>query len=151
MNEHADLTENIITRTEKVMDALIARNNSNWLDIDLTKLQLKALFLLNAVDGMPMRRLADRLGTSVTAVTGLVDRLVEHGLVRREEDPEDRRLVIARLTDAGRKRLERLQEVRRDRFGKILAQMNTDELKVIAQAMNLLYSAILAEVEGQER
>jgi DNA-binding MarR family transcriptional regulator len=45
--------------------------------------------------------LADVLNTSRPAITRIMDRLVRHGLVAREEDPEDRRRVFARRTTRG--------------------------------------------------
>jgi len=45
-----------------------------------------------------MGQLAQALGVSLGSVTGLIDGLVQRGLVRREEDPADRRQKLARLT-----------------------------------------------------
>ena len=39
-------------------------------------------------------QLAEELGVSPPAATQLVDRLVEHGMVGRHNDPEDRRVVL---------------------------------------------------------
>src|ERR671917_325268 len=39
-------------------------------------------------------QLAEELGVSPPAATQLVDRLAEHGMVDRHNDPEDRRVVL---------------------------------------------------------
>ena len=49
-----------------------------------------------------MSELSRRLIVSNGAITGLVDKLVEAGLVTRREDPKDRRSMIVRLTRKGR-------------------------------------------------
>jgi DNA-binding MarR family transcriptional regulator len=49
-----------------------------------------------------MRDLADQLFVAQSGVTRIVDRLVTQGWVVREQPPDDRRTVYARLTEAGR-------------------------------------------------
>ena len=41
-----------------------------------------------------MSDLVARLGVSLSTVSGLVDRVVDHGLATRREDPADRRQVV---------------------------------------------------------
>lgn len=48
-----------------------------------------------------MRELGTVLGLAKSSLTGLVDRSVQRGLVRREPDPEDGRAVRVALTAAG--------------------------------------------------
>jgi DNA-binding MarR family transcriptional regulator len=52
-----------------------------------------------------MGEVAEGLGLSRPGVTSTVNRLVADGLVRRERAGSDRRLLHARLTDAGRERV----------------------------------------------
>jgi DNA-binding MarR family transcriptional regulator len=54
-----------------------------------------------------MRDLADQLSVAQSGVTRIVDRLVSQGWVVREQPPDDRRTIYARLTDAGRSVVER--------------------------------------------
>ena len=51
--------------------------------------------------GLPLCDIGRRLIRSAPNITTLIDRLEADGLVRREPDPEDRRRVIARITDRG--------------------------------------------------
>jgi DNA-binding MarR family transcriptional regulator len=55
-----------------------------------------------------MGELAEMLDVSPRTVTGLVDNLERDGLVKRVNDPDDRRSVYAELTDQGRERIETL-------------------------------------------
>lgn len=52
--------------------------------------------------------LARRLGISRAVVTGLLDRLEERGMIRREPDPGDRRRLRIVMTDAGQEASARL-------------------------------------------
>jgi DNA-binding MarR family transcriptional regulator len=53
-------------------------------------------------DGLPRQALADRTIKDQTTVTRLLDTLVRKGLVRRAQDPADRRVVQIWLTERGR-------------------------------------------------
>ncbi|MEO9330138.1 MarR family winged helix-turn-helix transcriptional regulator [Gordonia aurantiaca] len=56
-----------------------------------------------AVQPMTQRELAQRMGVDKSAMSGIVDDLVEHGLVTREDDPDDRRCRRVTITEAGRR------------------------------------------------
>lgn len=62
-------------------------------------------------DGLSSAELAARTGVSPPAVTKVVTGLERSGLVRRERDPADARLVRVWLTDAGRALREPVTEL----------------------------------------
>ena len=69
---------------------------------DLSLTQLRMLGILR--DREPkMAELADHLGLDRSSVSGLVDRAVARGLVRRTASPEDGRAVHVSLTAAARR------------------------------------------------
>lgn len=72
-----------------------------WLDLELTMPQFKLLLLIASEDGLRASDLALGMGVTPPTITTVLDRLVEHGLVRREDDRRDRRQVIARVTEEG--------------------------------------------------
>ncbi|TMD41703.1 MAG: MarR family transcriptional regulator [Chloroflexi bacterium] len=92
---------------------------------------------------MTMGELAEMLEVSPRTVTGLVDNLERHGLVRRVDDPDDRRSVYAELTDPGRERVKALwrdaslgqQGLTRNLAASELVQLRDICLRLI-QAMN---------------
>lgn len=52
---------------------------------------------------LPLSKIGDRLQVHPASVTGAVDKLEQQGLVVRVPHPEDRRAVLARITDQGRR------------------------------------------------
>jgi DNA-binding MarR family transcriptional regulator len=58
-------------------------------------------------DGLPTSSIGDKLQQVGGTLTGVLDRMEERGLVRRERDTRDRRIWRIWLTDSGRE----LQEV----------------------------------------
>jgi DNA-binding MarR family transcriptional regulator len=78
-----------------------------WLDkYGLSEGRLGVLFRLHRCGDTALGDLADALESTPRNITGLVDHLERDGLVERVPDPEDRRSVRARLTAAGRERIE---------------------------------------------
>jgi DNA-binding MarR family transcriptional regulator len=59
--------------------------------------------LLEADDSLSLRILAECQGCAASNITQIVDRLEDEGLVRRVDDPDDRRSVRAELTEEGRR------------------------------------------------
>lgn len=73
--------------------------------IQLTAPQRIVLCLLEQLGGQAsMCELAERAHQSGPTLTRIVDRMLAAGLVRRERDEHDRRLVLIGLTEAGRAR-----------------------------------------------
>jgi DNA-binding MarR family transcriptional regulator len=56
--------------------------------------------------GLRMKVLSRYLMVTGGNVTGLTDQLVQEGWVQREEDPDDRRALVVRLTPAGKKQFK---------------------------------------------
>ena len=71
--------------------------------------QLHVMHLLDHHGEMPMSRLAEMLDVSLSNGTGLIDRVEERGFVERIRVPSDRRMVMVRLTPAGRQMLDEIE------------------------------------------
>src|SRR5215204_1827075 len=69
----------------------------------------KCLDFIYRFGAMPAGRLADLTGLTTGAITGIIDRLIEAGYVRRTNDPKDRRRTIVEPTR--NKKLEKKIEV----------------------------------------
>ena len=80
------------------MQRLADSHAPEFLEIDITMPQAKLLYLLGASGDLHMSDIVARLGVSLSTVSGLVDRVVDHGLATRREDRADRRQVVVALT-----------------------------------------------------
>lgn len=94
---------------------------------------------------MPMSRLADLLDVSVSNATGLIDRMVERGLVERVGDPEDRRVVLVRPSAAGLQALDDADGIKLERMRGICERLDDAQLQRISTAIAELRNAIAAE------
>ena len=57
---------------------------------------------------LPILEIASRTVTIVPGITGLIDRLEQAGMVRRQRCPDDRRVIFVAITDQAIKLLSRL-------------------------------------------
>jgi len=79
--------------------------------------------------------LATREGVTQPAMTQLIARLQDAGLVERAADPADGRVVQVRITADGRAMLARRRAVRADRLAGLLDRLSPDERDALAAAL----------------
>jgi len=102
------LIEQIIDLCGKTLNGAGPMLSQEWLQLDLTMPQLKTLSIIYSKGPLSMSDIATDLGVSLAAVTGVVDRLVERGVVLRKGKPDDRRVVLCTLTERGRELVDGL-------------------------------------------
>jgi DNA-binding MarR family transcriptional regulator len=105
---------------------------------------LHVLSMLDHHGDVTMSHLADLLGVSLSNLTGLVDRMEERAYVERERDRSDRRVVLVRLTEGGRRQLEDIQLVREGLMQKVLSRLDAKQLTCVRDALASLRVAALA-------
>ena len=125
-------------RTVGIIDPLRMRT---WKEAELTVTQLRVLFILREAPGAPAGLLAERLRVTPPTVTGLVDRLVRMGVVRREEDPKDRRLVRNVLTERGQEVLGEVEREGRAFLTKLFERLSAGQLAGLVESLEALVAA----------
>ena len=104
----------------------------------LTMSQLKILLLLYRLGDTSGRELAGLLGVSLATLSGMVDRLVTHGLVTRAEDRHDRRVRRITLSGAGTEMIGNIITAGTEKQARLLRRLTADELHTVADAMQAL-------------
>jgi DNA-binding MarR family transcriptional regulator len=123
------------------MARLMTTHSPEFLEIGITMPQAKVLYLLEAAGEVHMSGLVAMLGVSLSTVSGLVERLVDHGLATRREDSLDRLQVVVAPTPAAAALIERFRELNKHQFVTLLDVLSDDELQIVAQAMESLARA----------
>ncbi len=97
-----------VTSLMRVHQLVLSRLDAMLKPHDLTFARYEALVLLSFTSkgSLPLGKMGERLQVHPTSVTPIVDRLERAGLVRRRPHPDDRRAVLAEITDAGRALVE---------------------------------------------
>jgi DNA-binding MarR family transcriptional regulator len=112
-----------------------------WIDSGLTLTQLRSLFLISNKGSTNFRKLAEALEVTPSNVTGIVDRLVEQGLVSRTQNPEDRREMTLQATDKGQALVSNLREAGIKRMTQILSLLSLEELSALTQGLSAFIKA----------
>lgn len=110
-------------------------------DCDLTPVQYAALARIADAPGLDQATLAGLIAYDRTTIGGVVDRLVEKGLVAREISRKDRRARELRITDTGAAILKKIAPAVAETQRILLSGLGEKEA---AQFMKLLKKAIAA-------
>ena len=132
----------MVARYDRLMHRLFEGHAPEFTEVGITMAQAKVLYVVLAAGELRMSELAARLGIGSSSASGLADRLVELGLLRRHDDPADRRQVVVTTTPEAEALLERFRELNQRQLRELLAQLDASELRVVDRALDVLDTAI---------
>ena len=119
----------LLTCTTLIENEVRRRLRDNF-DITLPRFDLLAQ-LDRAPNGMTLGELSQRMMVSNGNITGLVDRLVEQGLIRRRPLPNDRRVQIVSLTPEGQREFRAMARVNADWVGEIFDGLTPKDIEAL--------------------
>ncbi|MCL5115744.1 MAG: MarR family transcriptional regulator [Firmicutes bacterium] len=121
------------------LDAIFSRigrlSRRRMPDDTLTFGQFAVLRMLFHQGPMAMGAIAENLSISLAGATGIIDRLVNQGVVERTRSREDRRVVWVDLSEEGRERMKRLQDERHQQMRDLLKPLEADELELLLRLL----------------
>ena len=136
-----ELIERILQLSDRAFRELFPILPKQWLRLDLTMSQLKVVLLLFVSGPTRMGIIASELGVSLATATGVVERLVERGILLRESDAADRRVVLCRLSDEGEQLLGKLWRLSQERLGELMRVIAPSRLLMIVEMLRVLLQA----------
>jgi DNA-binding MarR family transcriptional regulator len=131
-------TEQLTRLVATLREIQFCRGERPWLLLDLTMAQLKAMMLIVQSGGVRSRELADGLGIAPSAATPLVDRLVEQKLARREDDPDDRRIIWIRPTAKAQALHDQLLQTNQDVLADVINALPDEARPKVQESVRLL-------------
>lgn len=112
---------------------------------ELTDVQLHCLRYVCLHHEPSVGEIASGLSVSNAASAKLIDRLVKKGLLTREEDQQDRRVLKIKLTPNAVKLLERANRVQTTRFFEIIGRMSAEEARHFEEGLGAFLNAALID------
>ena len=137
-----DLVQYILKLSDDIYKKLTPGFPEEWLSSDLTVAQLRVLLILRTEGSVKMSGIASNTGTALSTATGIVDNLIKKSLVIRDTDPNDRRVVICKLSPEGKKIMDKLWEMGQLQIKKLLDGLNLKQLGDAAKVAEFLLTNI---------
>ena len=100
---------------------------------------------LDKAGAMRVSDVATHLGVTNPAASMLLNAMTADGLVDRDSDPDDRRVTLVSVSDAGAEKLARAEDVRRRFMRRVTSALEPHELESMIKGLNELADAIAAE------
>ena len=138
----ASVEERIFITLLKVADALGQEAEHLTRTAELTGTQYNVLRILRGAgpEGLPCRGIGDRMITHDPDITRLLDRMENRGLITRERQKDDRRVVKARITPHGLALLKPLDQPMRDLHKRQFRHMAGPRLKTLCDLLEEIRS-----------
>lgn len=139
----ANETARILVAMRRLVRFLRLENGSR--NGKLSTAQLFVLVQLGREPQLSIRDLAERTMTDPSSVSVVVSKLCDQSLIRRDQDPQDKRRALLSLTPAGKRLVARVPDLPQVRIADGLARLAGPQRKQVAEALELLVSAIGAD------
>ena len=108
--------------------------------------QGRILYVLWKRSGVPIREISRKTGLSAATLTGMLDRMEKASLVRRVDDPNDRRKQLIELTEEARNLQKEYDEISAEMDSLYFKGFSEDD----ADALQGLLERVLANLEEAE-
>ena len=113
--------------------------------------QLKTLIHLSQNVDVNISTLGDEFGVTNAAISQLMEKMVQQGLVLRTEDPQDRRHKVLVLTDEGKQIADESLVARHNWLSNLVNVLNQEEQDQVDAALRLLIEKSVLLDEPNDR
>jgi DNA-binding MarR family transcriptional regulator len=116
--------------------------------LNVTRSQWWVLAYLSRKEGLTQSELGDELDLGKVAIGGLIDRLEKSQFVRREADPQDRRINRVFLEPKSKKLIARMRKVSHQLNETILSGLSDGQLETTARTLDTMKKNLLAYLQS---
>lgn len=119
-------------------------------ELGLTGPQFYILHLLSQKEKFMVTEIASKMGVKPSAITVMIERLHKNGLVMRDRDENDRRVVLIYLTERGYETLQKAKQKRFETIAHYFKHLESEELESLVQIYEKLTRIAHAEDKETE-
>jgi DNA-binding MarR family transcriptional regulator len=150
MVDREELIKKAIGLHRKADDLIMEDRIEDWLSLTLTIGQLKSLVYIQNKGKVSIKELARALAVAPSVATGIINRLVSHGMVNRTGSIEDRRIQLLAITDKGKALLDHIRRKHYKNISKILNSLSDEDLLTLVRGFSVLLNAIESHIESRK-
>lgn len=147
--------EELIRQAVRLQDSInqyeLTYKLEKWLSVDLTISQLKSVIYIDSRKKASFKELAEALSVTPSVVTGIVDRLVRQGMVKRRHpvNSADRRVQWLILSEKGQAFLDGIRQQTRDDITEVLEELSGEELSALVRGSSAFLEAVKSHLNGR--
>ncbi|EOS58549.1 MULTISPECIES: MarR family winged helix-turn-helix transcriptional regulator [Paenibacillus] len=143
LDNYIDRIESVWTRSFRKVKSELMHHQ----ELGLTGPQFHTLMLIAKKSNCNVSYLADKLEVKPSAITVMVDRLVQSGFVERRHDEQDRRAVLLSVTERGAEVLAEARKKSREVLKTHLSVLSQQELEMMITILEKLSNNSKADEE----
>jgi len=128
--------------TRKIERNLESLNESQMCNENITLSQCHTLVEIGRMQATSLKDLAQRLDLDTSTMSKTVESLVKRGLITREQLPDNRRMVVIRLTIEGMTVFKNIESDMNLKFEKICGRISKKDLQVVLHALEIYNNAL---------
>lgn len=125
-------------KLSKAYDKVRRMQSKQMFHEKLTTPQFGVLEILLKSGPIPLKKISDEMMVTGANITCVVDNLEKEGFVVRIHSKEDRRVILADLTDAGRAKINSIMPAYADNMSAALSVLNDAEMKELKRLFEKL-------------
>jgi MarR family 2-MHQ and catechol resistance regulon transcriptional repressor len=143
------IKKKIITKILRNANLLVKVGNRFCSQCGLTQQQWVLLeSLARSKDGLKLSDLGKNLLVTKSNITGIIDRLVKDGFVKRDQNPRDRRSLIAKITDKGKLALRNIRKYEETWLKDFFDKFKNAEVSELSRSMQKFYEHLYKNCIG---
>lgn len=144
-----DATNESVTKIERLLRHVAfiikKRGRDILIDFGITNPQFNALLTLREYPKMTMGELCEKLFLACSTVTDLIDRMEKNGLLERNRDTEDRRVIRLSTSEKGQQVINEVIVARRRYVASMLEKLTPEEADQLGMSLDKLHSLMVSE------
>jgi len=124
----------------------------NRYDLRSDDLTIPQFMILNyaTANGVALSEISARMLCDNSNLTGIVDRLIVKGYVRRRPDPEDRRVSLICLTPTGSEKLRQIKPRHHARVSRRMRSLSETQVHDLRDLLQQLYASLQQRHPGED-
>jgi DNA-binding MarR family transcriptional regulator len=111
-------------------------DGDGWRELGLSHAQVGMLYMLSCHDNPSPKQVASYLGITQSAVSQLIDPLLDKGYVSRHMDPTDRRISRLSLTKKGADFLRKIRKLKTAGLRAALENLSAQDVKKLEKIIS---------------